>query len=168
MNFLREVLPLKAILPQDKQSELDAILESELVSQLIGRRTLGIFGGIKFEVSTLKVMTLRDLKRKARGRYATHEVFGHKSTLEFVGLEPDEITFDVQLMKRLGVDVQEEMWKMLDLVRGGQAHYLILGTHAYGQYKWVLESADFRHEYSDEQGDPTLVTATLTLKEVFE
>lgn len=168
MNFLKEVLPLKKLLPKDRQEELEGVMESELFGALIGRRTLGIFGGLKFEVSTLKVQTLRDMRRKARARYATHEVFGQKSTLEFVGLEPDEITFDVQLVEQLGVDVQDEMWQMLDIMRSGEAHYLILGTHAYGQYKWVLESVDFKHEYANERGDPMIVTASLTLKEVWE
>lgn len=166
MNFLRAVLPLKKMLPKERQAELEELMESELFGALIGRRTLGIFGGLRFEVSTLKVMTLRDMKRRARARYATHEVFGQKSVLEYVGLEPDEITFDVQLIEAMGVDVQEEMAKMLDILRGGEEHFLILGTHAYGQYKWVLESADFKHEYTDAKGNPIIVTASLTFKEV--
>lgn len=125
----------------------------------------GRFGRVLFTVSSEKVRTLKDMKRTAKARYATHDIVGQKSKVEFLGLAPDEITFDVQLNADLGLDVMEEMSTLLDMLRNGESSTLIIGDHAYGQKRWVLESVTFNHEYSDKEGKPLFVTASLTLKE---
>lgn len=168
MNFLKEILQLKKRVPHKTNPMLESALR--VAATLAGLNdpvinNVGVFGSIVFEVSTLRVRTLSNMKRKASARYSTHDIVGDKSVLEYVGQQPDEITFDVQLNAHLGVDVQSEITELLSMVRSGQSEYLILGDHAYGQYKWALEGVSFDHQYADRHGNPALVTATLTLKE---
>lgn len=171
MNFLKEILRLKDSVNHRTNPTIETALR--LITELaglneVGINTVGAYGDVIFEVSTLKVETLRNMKRKARARYATHEIVGRKSVLEYIGLEPDEITFEMQLNESLGVDVQKEQSKLLSMLRSGEANYLILGTHAYGEYKWVISDLEMEHEYADRAGEPMVMTVSVTLKEVIE
>ena len=163
MGFLREIQVLKDGI-RTNVSRGDKFQD---VRVFIGNgKVLGGYGDVIFEVSSLKVETLMELKRKMKGRYATHEVVGQKSRLEYVGMEPDEITFKMQLHAGLGVNVEAEMEKMMKKLRSGESNYLIFGQHAYGQYKWVLTDLNIDYEYEDRNGAPYYVTMELTLREV--
>lgn len=168
MSFLQEIMVLKSKIPHKTNPQIEAALK--VANGLWGEdpeiKTVGAFGTLVFEVSTLKVETLRNVKRQSKARYATHEIVGRKSVLEYVGLEPDEITFEMQLNEGLGVNVQSEIGKLLEMLRSGESNYLILGTHAYGEYKWVLETVTINEEYADERGNVEMATANVTLKEV--
>ena len=168
MGFLREILTLNKRVSHKTNPRTESaikILTNGLNMTEVTANTVGAFGKMIFEVSSLKVKTLKDVKRTTKARYATHDIVGQKSMLEFLGTAPDEITFDMQWNEDLGVDIEEEMGNLLDMQRSGDANYLFLGTHAYGTYKWVIESVTFNHEYADKYGNPYFMTASVTLKE---
>ena len=110
-EFLRQVLTLKGKVPHQSNPYVESALKliEEYYELTPEGNVIGAIGDVVFEVSSKKVETLRDMKRQARGRYATHEIVGRKSVLEFLGLEPDEITFSMQLNADLGVDIQLEL-----------------------------------------------------------
>ncbi len=171
MDFLREVYKLKDKVPHKSNPYVETalkLLEEKLGWLDINDNIIGVLGDVVFEVSSRKVETLRDFKRQARARYATHDIVGGKSVIEFLGTEPDEITFAMQLSADLGVDVQEELVKLLEMLRNGDANYLILGGWAHGKNKWVVSGLEFKIEHTDGWGLPVLVTADVTLKEALE
>ena len=169
MKFLQEVVKLKKVIPHKSNPEIEAALKLGVMLENLGiepeMRQMGSFGTVVFEVSTLKVLTVKDVRRRARARYATHEVYGGKTRIEYVGMDADEITFEIQLNGQMGVKVEQEMTKLLEMCRSGESYYLILGDHAYGQNKWVLEGVDLKHEYADKEGNVEVITASVTLKE---
>ena len=171
MDFLREIYKLKDKVPHKSNPYVETalrVMEEWLGWTELNDNIIGVYGDVVFEVSTMKVETLREFKRQARGRYATHDIVGGKSIIEFLGTEPDEITFTMQLSADLGVDIKEELVKLLEMLRNGDANYLILGGWAHGKNKWALTTLDFRIEHTDGWGEPVFVTADVTLKEALE
>ena len=168
MNYLRDIITLKSKVPHKTNPIIETALN--LVSAYSGlggatQRVIGAYGGLVFEVSSEKVRTLRDLKRQSRARYATHDLIGQKSILEFLGLEPDEVSFTVQLNADLGISVSAELWSLLDLLRDGEPQYLVLGGHVYGQGRWALTEMSYTVDYADHTGAPIFATVDMKLKE---
>lgn len=167
MEFLRQVLKLKTKVPHQSNPYFESAIK--LLEEHYGLtpegNVIGAFGSVVFEVSSLKVETLRDLKRQSKGRYATHEIIGRKSIVEFLGVEPDEITFQMQLNADLGVDIRAEQRKLLDMLRNGEKHYLVVGGRALGQGQWYLTALDSKVEFTDGQGWTTFMTLDATLRE---
>ena len=166
-EFLRQVLTLKGKVPHQSNPYIESALKliEDYYELTPEGNVIGAIGDVVFEVSSKKVETLKDLKRQARGRYATHEIVGRKSVIEFLGLEPDEITFTMQLNADLGVNIQTEIAKLLDMVRTGEENYLIVGGRALGEGQWSITEMSYKVDYTDGWGEPTLVTVELTLKE---
>ena len=168
MNFLRDIIALKNKIPHRSnpliETAINALDEWFGLSQS-NPHIVGAFGGVVFEVSSMKVKTLRDVKRQSRGRYATHDIVGQKSVIEFLGTEPDEITFALQLNADLGVSVEGELNTLLELLRHGEPQYFILGGHPYGEYRWCLTNLSYTIDYADHTGAPIFATADVTLRE---
>ena len=167
MEFLREVLALKAKVPHKSNPYIESALK--LVEEYYGLtpagNVIGALGDVIFEVSSEKVETLRDVKRQSRARLATHEIVAGKSVLEFLGLEPDEITFTMQLNADLGVDVRAEHTRLLNMLREGEPQWLVLGGRALGQGRWYVTELTARTEHTDGWGLATFVTLDVTLRE---
>ena len=167
MEFLRQVLKLKSKVPHQSNPYIEGALKlaEEYFGLLPEGNVVGAFGDVVFEVSSLKVETLRDLRRQSKGRYATHEIIGRKSVVDFLGVEPDEITFTMQLNADLGVDIRAEQKKLLDMLRDGEAQYLVVGGRALGQGRWYLTGLESKVEYTDGRGWATFMTVEATLRE---
>lgn len=169
MSYFRAIVDLVNQLPHQTNPRVEQSLKE--IGERLGLteefpNVVGAFGDVVFEASSIKIETLKDLKRKMRARYATHDVVGQKSVLEFVGLEPDEITFTMQLNADLGVNINRELEKLFAMLRSGESNYLILGASAYGQYQWVITDLSIDHRYADRQGNPYFAEVDITLKEV--
>ena len=166
-EFLRQVLTLKGKVPHQSNPYVESALKliEDYYELTPEGNVIGAIGEVVFEVSSKKVETLKDLKRQARGRYATHEIVGRKSVIEFLGLEPDEITFTMQLNADLGVDIRAEQKKLLDMLRDGEAQYLVVGGRALGQGRWYLTGLESKVEYTDGRGWATFMTVEATLRE---
>ena len=168
MDFLRTIIGLRNKVPRKTNPAIELALdalEEHLGMNLKEPNVIGAFGDVVFEVSSMKVETMSDMRRQARGRYATHEIVGGKSVLEFLGTEPDEITFTMQLNADLGVDINEELGLLLELQRTGEPNYLIMGGKAHGVNQWCLTGLEMKTEYTDGDGRPLVMTVEVTLKE---
>ena len=167
-KFFGTVIALKKVIPHVTNPKIESALGK--IADIYGlnevsANVVGAFGDVVFEASSLKIETVKDVKRSVKAKYATHDIVGHKSRLEFVGLEPDEITFSMQLNRDLGVNVDMEIKKLLTMLRAGEANYLILGNRAVGQGQWVLTSLTIDHKYADREGNPLYAEVDVTLKE---
>lgn len=65
--------------------------------------TVGSLGDITFNVSSRRVLTFDNYSRQGNAKTAEHEIIGEKSNMEYTGLEPDEISFDIELFSQLNV-----------------------------------------------------------------
>ena len=126
---------------------------------------IGAFGNVLFEVNTFRVLTYKDFRRSTKTKLATHNIIGKTPILEYLGQDVEEISFKIQLHSGLGVNPWEEYVKLLDICRSGEANYLIIATHAFGNYKWLLESVDLDVTHWGAAGSIISCECDLKLKE---
>ncbi len=135
MSFITNLLDFFTSSTSDKDDNPDVDVAFRLGA-------VGAIGDVLFEVSSFRVLTYKDFKRSTKIRIAKHEIIGQTPLLEFLGQDVEEVAFKVQLHSGLGVNPWNEYVKLLELCRNGEANYLIIATHAFGRYKWLIESVD--------------------------
>ena len=126
---------------------------------------VGSFGDLVFEVSNYKVLTFKDFKREGGAKYATHEVIGQPPKLEFLHREAEKISLEIDLVKDLGVNPEDEVQKIIDMCNDGEANYLIFGGQVYGDCRWVIESYREDVKYFGTDGETILSKVSLNLSE---
>ncbi len=128
-------------------------------------KKIGALGEVVFEVSEEKIETVHNVRWSGSARYATHNRAGTNALTEFLGVAPDKIRFDLVLSAYLGVDPMQELVKLWGYERSGRAVSLILGSKAYGKYRWNVLSHEIKLEAFDAGGDLTHATVSVTLQE---
>ncbi|WP_113673760.1 phage tail protein [Vallitalea guaymasensis] len=126
---------------------------------------IGSLGDIIFEVSHDTVRTFDDMKWNSGVKYTTHERHLKDSLIEFVGVLPDTITFNIKFSAFLGVNPIEEITKLLDAEREGKVLRLVIGCKAYGKYKWTIEKSSKDLERFDNKGNLVVAKVSISLKE---
>ena len=121
--------------------------------------------GIAFVVSDQVVRTLQNLKWSGSVRYSTHNRHNYHALTEYTGMDPDKITFEIQLLVEHGVNPVTEINKIWVYEREGTALALSIGTHCYGKYRWNIVSHDVTVKYTDRRGDIAGAVVSLTLQE---
>lgn len=125
--------------------------------------SIGCLGDVIFEVSRTTVKTLNNIQWNSGARWEAHERHLGDPALEYVGMEADQIKFDVYLSKALGVNPMEEIVKLFEYERNGTTLPLVIGNKAYGKYRWIIESTTRKFEQTDPTG-VVAVTVSLSLK----
>lgn len=126
---------------------------------------IGCLGEIVFQVSDNTVETISNLEWSGSARYSEHQRHCSNALTEFVGLDPDKITIEIQLSAYLGVSVQEEINKIWDYERRGQAVPLVIGDKAYGKYRWTIISHKFQAQTFDGRGNVLIAAVSVELGE---
>ncbi len=126
---------------------------------------IGCLGDIVFKVSSDMVRTISNVTWSGSANYATHSRHMTDALTEFTGLDPDEITFDIVLSAFLGVNPMSDLAKIWDYERKGQALPLIIGSKAYGKYRWVIKSHKIKMQTFDGSGDLLSATVSISLLE---
>ena len=126
---------------------------------------IGALGDIVFEVSSAVVRTIADAEWQGNARYATHQRHLGNALTEFTGLDPDEMSFDIELSAYLGVNPMEEMVKLWTYQREGTPVPLTIGEHAYGKYRWSIVSHEMKLKAFDPEGTVILATVSVSLQE---
>lgn len=126
---------------------------------------IGCLGDIIFEVSEATVRTLDNMVWSGSARYAVHERHLTHALTEFVGLDPDKITFDITLTAELGVDPITEGVKIWDIERSGKAVPLTIGTKGYGKYRWNVTKHEMKMTVHYINGDIHTATVSVSLQE---
>lgn len=126
---------------------------------------VGCLGDIIFEVSSETVKTVSNLVESASTRYATHQRHNNSACLEYVGMDPDKITFEIHLSDYLGVNPQSQINILWSYIRSGQPISLVLGATVYGKWRWVIQSLQLTLKHTDKNGTWTHVVASVTLVE---
>ena len=126
---------------------------------------IGCLGDIVFQVSDKTVVTLNNWKWSGAAKYAVHERHGLRPLTELTGVEPDKITFEIQLRAELGVSPNKEAIKIWWYERKGTPLPLTIGKYAYGFYRWNIVSHEISVDYTDPEGNVAGSTVSITLQE---
>ena len=126
---------------------------------------IGTFGGLSFVVSSNKVSTFDDLKWDTSAAYATHDRHLQPDLLEFLGPDPEQITFKMKFSVFVGVHPIKSVNDLRRMVREGTAERLVIGGRVYGDYKWAITKVSSAMKTFDNRGNCWAAEVTVTLKE---
>lgn len=126
---------------------------------------IGCLGDTPFLVSEEVVRTLDNMVWSGSARYAVHERHGTNALTEFVGINPDGITFDITLSTDLGTDPNDEVVKIWNYERSGQAVPLTIGEKGYGKYRWNITKHSMKMQAFFRNGNVHTATVSVTLQE---
>lgn len=126
---------------------------------------VGALGDIVFKVSDETIETISKFKWSGSAKYATHQRHGTNALTEFVGIDPDKISFNIILSAYLGVNPQTELNKIWNAERNGTPLPLVLGEKGYGKYRWNIVSHSVSGQYFDSAGNLTQAEVSLSLQE---
>ena len=121
--------------------------------------------GIIFQVSSETLETVNNMTWSGSARYAVHQRHNTHALTEFVGLDPDKITFDITFLAQLGVEPMAELKKLWKYNREGTALQLVLGDHGYGKYRWTITSFKEKTTYTDVHGSIYCADVSVSLQE---
>ena len=121
--------------------------------------------GIVFQVSDKVVETLENFTWSGSVRYSVHNRHNYHALTEYTGMNPDKITFDIQLLVEHGVNPLKEVVKLWTYEREGTALALTIGTKAYGKYRWNIVDHKMTTKYTDRRGDIAGAVVSVTLQE---
>lgn len=120
---------------------------------------------ILFEVSSDRLLTIRDFKRTNSVRFAKHNALLRKPVSQYVGPELDKIDFKIILKAQFGVHPQEECNKLIRLQRDGEALSIILGKSPFGMGRWRIVNLVMPWEFINNRGDCMSCTVDISFEE---
>lgn len=123
---------------------------------------IGSFGKLVFSASADKVLTFDNFERTRSAEYAEHSIIQRKPKLEFVGSNLQEVSFDIQLNQKLGVNIADSLNLIQKYIDEHTNESLIVGSNVIGEF--VIVSAKELHKYII-KGTPIVVNISLNLKE---
>ncbi len=126
---------------------------------------IGNLGDIIFSVSSNRVNTLNSLKQSGSANFSEHKRHNTAPALEYTGRGLKEVSFQMTLSEQLGVDVQQEIEKIIDYTEKGKVLNFVLGKKTYGSGKWVITKYTVTQKYFDKMGDVIHAEISITLKE---
>lgn len=124
---------------------------------------LGSYGKITFKVTEKEIKIFNDFSISRKARYVAHERINSKPLLQFMGLDADTISFNMQLVQGLTGDVSDDLKSLQDMFKKAEVHPLFLGQKKLGSF--VIESINEAYRMMDNLGNLEIVNVTLSLKE---
>ena len=128
---------------------------------------IGSLGSIPFYVSVDESVLMSGLEWDTRARYSEHTRHRHTDMLEYVGQNPDQITFDIKLSAFLGVNPSRMLERFNTIIRQHEAVKFVLGTMPIPGY-WVMTDLKRQFEYFHKDGTLLSADLTVTLQEYVE
>ena len=130
---------------------------------------IGSIGEIVFEVdSEQSILTIDEFSETHSASYAEHGVINSKGLLEFTGLKASSASFIMRLDMSLGVNPDEQIRRLLDMLEEHEAVNFILAGIPKGHGRWVIESLDVKHKTIDSRGYTRVAEVSIRLKEYIE
>lgn len=126
---------------------------------------IGCLGDIAFTVSSSVVRTLDNFQWSGSARYAAHQRHLGRGLLEFTGVDPDKISFDMTLSTQLGASPAREISKIAKYESKGRTLPLTIGSKAYGIYRWVITGHSVKAKTFDRRGNLSVVVVSVNLQE---
>ena len=127
---------------------------------------IGNFGKlITFEVSSEKMLALKDFKRTVAGRWKKHEIVGAAPRSEFQGPDLDETTVTAILSAEHGVKPRATSERLEAAARSGEVDYLIIGGKRVGTGKVYISSISEEWDTIWNKGELVKATINITFAE---
>ena len=127
---------------------------------------IGNFGKlITFEISSEKMLALKDLKRTVAGRWKKHEIVGAAPRSEFQGPDLDETTVTAILSAEHGVKPRATIERLEAAARSGEVDYLIIGGKRVGTGKVYISSISEEWDTIWNKGELVKATINITFAE---
>lgn len=123
--------------------------------------TIGALGDVVFSVSPKVIRTFNGFKQSVSPKFSSHSRHLKETLLEFVGTDPDKISFSMTLSVFLGVDPKSEAAKLEAAARTGRIMRLVLGRQSYGN--WVISSLSNSYERIDNKGNVLIIKTDISL-----
>jgi len=127
----------------------------------------GMLGDVTFEVTEATFRTIFNLSRSKKANYSTHKLVNTKGIVEFTGVDPEKITFEMHFSAWMGENPETWRKKLDRMLDKGKAVTFVLGTSPIGT-KWVIEDLNFTTELFWKDGTPGEYKTQITLKEYSE
>ena len=125
---------------------------------------IGSWGDFTFEVSRESVKTFTGLKWDSSVKYATHDRHLKEPLLEFTVKDVESMSFSMLFTIFLGVNPIKEIAKLLQAMRRGEVHRLVIGPKAYGTSKWVITKVSSSLDKYDSKGNLLSSKVSVTMK----
>lgn len=125
---------------------------------------IGTWGDITFAVSRKEIKTFDGLKWESSVKYSTHERHLKEPLLEFTGQDVESMSFSMFFSVFLGVNPISEITKLLQAMRRGEVHRLVIGSKAYGTDKWVITKLSNSLERYDNRGNLLVASVNVTMQ----
>ena len=125
---------------------------------------IGCWGDITFAVSRKEVKTFTGLKWDSGAKYSTHDRHLKEPLLEYTGREVESMSFSMFFSAFLGVNPISEVAKLLQAMRRGEVHRLVIGPKAYGTSKWVITKVSSSLDKYDSKGNLLSSKVSVTMK----
>jgi len=126
---------------------------------------VGCLGDIIFQVSEEATQTLSDMEWSGSAQYAVHQRHGGNALTEFIGVNPETVSFTMTLARELGADADAEIEKLRDMEQSGKAVQLVIGSKCYGRYRWNVLEHSVKYQCHDRQGNPIVADVAVKLQE---
>ncbi len=124
---------------------------------------IGSFGQVVFRASAGQVMTFDGFTRSREADFAEHAVAQNAIRLQHVGQGLDEVSFSIKLSDSLGIDVENEIGRLREMLDQGGASPLLLGGKVQGHF--VLTKVEEAWSVVDNKGRVRRAKVKLTLRE---
>lgn len=124
---------------------------------------IGSYGTITFKVTEKEIKIFNDFSISRKARYVAHERINNKPLLQFMGLDADSISFNMQLVQGLNGDVSDDLKTLQDMFKKAEVHPLFLGQKKLGSF--VIESMNEVYSMMNNFGNLEIVNVSLSLKE---
>lgn len=124
---------------------------------------IGSYGKITFKITEKEIKIFNDFSISRKARYVAHERINNKPLLQFMGLDADNISFNMQLVQGLTGDVSDDLKSLQDMFKKAEVHPLFLGQKKLGSF--VIESMNEAYKIVDNLGNLEVVNVSLSLRE---
>lgn len=124
---------------------------------------IGSYGKITFKVTEKEIKIFNDFSISRKARYVAHERINSKPLLQFMGLDADSISFNMQLVQGLTGDISDDLKTLQDMFKKAEVHPLFLGQKKLGSF--VIESMNEVYSMMDNFGNLEIVNVSLSLRE---
>lgn len=124
---------------------------------------IGSYGKITFKVTEKEIKIFNDFSISRKARYVAHERINSKPLLQFMGLDADSISFNMQLVQGITGNVSDDLKSLQDMFKKAEVHPLFLGQKKLGSF--VIESMNEVYRMIDNLGNLEVVNVSLSLKE---
>ena len=121
------------------------------------------YGKITFKVTEDEIKIFDNFNITRKARYVAHDRINNKPLLQFMGLEADNISFNMQLVQGITGNVSDDLKTLQDMFKRAEANALFLGQKKLGSF--IIESINEAYKIVDNLGNLEVVNVSLSLRE---